>query len=93
MRPHRELTEQFVHDVYEIIHPRTNAELIRGLTDEELASYLVKIGWDCSQCSEHERLENESLLRGDECDMQCTKHCLGWLKQPREGENYARDFI
>ena len=71
MRPHRELTEQFVYDVYEIIHPTTNAELMRGLTDEKLASYLVKIG----------------------CDMQCTKHCLEWLKQPQEGENYARDFI
>ena len=85
MRSHRELTEQFVHDVYEIIHPHTNAELMRGLTDEKLASYLIYIGWYCNKCSEHERLENEPLFLGEKCDEQCEKHCLEWLKQPLKG--------
>lgn len=59
----------------------TNADNIRSMTDEKLAEHLVDIGWDCHLCSEHERLENEPLLRNERCDEQCAKHCLEWLKK------------
>lgn len=59
----------------------TNAVNIRSMNDEELAECLVDIGWDCHLCSEHERLDNEPLLRGEKCDEQCAKHCLKWLKK------------
>lgn len=59
----------------------TNAANIRSMSDKKLAEFLVDIGWDCCFCSEHERLENEPLLRGEKCDEQCVKHCLKWLKQ------------
>ena len=65
---------------------QTNADRIRAMSDEELAGHLHKIGWDCHLCSEHMRLDNEPLLRGERCDEKCVKHCLDWLKQPAEVE-------
>ena len=64
--------------------PDTNADRIREMSDEELAKHLVEIGWDCHLCSEHKRLDNEPLLRGEKCDEKCVEHCLEWLKQPAE---------
>ena len=61
--------------------PDTKADVIRRMSDEQLAEYLVDIGWDCTYCSEHDRLENEPLLRGERCDEQCAKHCLEWLSK------------
>ena len=65
----------------------TNADHIRSMTDEELAEFLECFGV-CHYCSEHERLENEPLLRGERCDDNCEKHMLDWLKQPyKEAED------
>ena len=66
--------------------PQTNADRIRAMSDEELATHLHDIGWDCHLCAEHRRLENEPLLRGEKCDEKCVEHCLEWLKQPSEEE-------
>lgn len=66
--------------------PMTNADRIRAMTDEELAAYLVDIGFDCHLCSEHRRIDNEPLLRNEKCDEKCEKHCLEWIKQPAEGD-------
>lgn len=62
----------------------TNADRIRAMSDEELATHLHDIGWDCHMCAEHKRLDNEPLLRGEKCDEKCADHCLEWLKQPTE---------
>ncbi len=67
------------------VTPPTRSDLLRVKTDKELAKYLVEIGWDCHSCSEHERLENAPLLRGEKCDEDCEKHCLEWLQTPAEG--------
>ena len=64
----------------------SNADRIRDMSDEELAQHLHDIGWDCNLCTEHKRLDNEPLLRGEKCDEKCVEHCLEWLKQPAEGE-------
>ena len=66
--------------------PQTNADRIRAMSDEELAYHIVESGWDCHLCSEHTRLDNEPLLRGEDCDEKCVEHCLEWLKQPAEEE-------
>lgn len=60
----------------------TNEDFMRDMAREMLAKHLVAIGWDCHNCSEHERLDNEPLLRGEKCDEQCVKHCLEWLQKP-----------
>ena len=62
----------------------TNADRIRSMSDDELATHLHDIGWDCHLCAEHGRLDNEPLLRGEKCDEKCAEHCLEWLKQPAE---------
>ena len=66
--------------------PQTNADRIRSMSDEELATHLYDIGWDCCLCAEHRRLANEPLLRGENCDEKCVEHCLEWLKRPAEEE-------
>jgi hypothetical protein len=66
------------------IKPKTNADRIRAMSDEELARHLHCIGWDCHLCAEHRRLDNEPLLRDQKCDENCFEHCLEWLKQPAE---------
>ena len=60
----------------------TNADHIRSMSDEELASYLIENAWDCHLCSEPFRLDNEPLLRGEKCDEKCVAHCLEWLAEP-----------
>ena len=70
---------------FEVINPvKTNADRIRAMSDEELATHLHDIGWDCHLCAEHGRLDNEPLLRGEKCDEKCVEHCLEWLQQPAE---------
>ena len=64
--------------------PMSNADRIRAMSDEELATHLHDIGWDCHLCAEHGRLDNEPLLRGEKCDEKCVEHCLEWLKKPAE---------
>ena len=62
----------------------TNADLIRSMSDQGLATPLHDIGWDCHLCAEHGRLDNEPLLRSEKCDEKCVEHCLEWLKKPAE---------
>ena len=71
--------------------PVTNADRIRSMSDEELATHLHDIRWDCHLCAEHGRLDNEPLLRGEKCDEKCVEHCLEWLQQPAEEGNNAAD--
>ena len=68
-----------------VVHEKpTNADRLRSMSDEELATHLHDIGWDCHLCAEHGRLDNEPLLRGEKCDEKCVEHCLEWLKKPAE---------
>ena len=54
--------------------PQTNADRIRAMSDEELADLLCngKHTFRCANCSAYQ------------CDDNCEKHCLEWLKQPAE---------
>ena len=70
---------------------KTNADRIRSMSDEELATHLHDIGWDCHLCAEHGRLDNEPLLRGEKCDEKCVEHCLEWLKKPAEEDDNETD--
>lgn len=68
--------------------PQTNADRIRAMSDEELAEWLADDSWDCHNCSEHERLSDNPLLRDERCDEKCAEHCLDWLQQPvKDGED------
>ena len=69
-----------------LCRPLTNAQKIRAMSDEELATHLHDIGWDCHLCAEHRWLDNEPLLSGEKCDEKCAEHCLDWLQQPCGGD-------
>lgn len=71
-----------------LLPPQTNADRIRAMSDEELAEWLADDSWDCHNCSEHERLSDNPLLRDERCDEKCAEHCLDWLQQPvKDGED------
>lgn len=67
----------------------TNADVIRGMTDEQLAYFLA--GWEdsdidysctfCDLCQEHARETGES---GNELHLDCDGCRLWWLKQDAE---------
>ena len=59
----------------------TNADRIRGMTDEELAEWLV----DATMC---ERVCIEEDYCG--CDV-CVNRVTDWLKQPAKEEHYEAD--
>lgn len=68
-----------------------NANLIRSMNDDELARFLINIGWDCTFCSEYEKLENNPLLRDEKCNEQCVEHCAKWLKVELGG-NFEKEL-
>lgn len=68
------------------VRPRkriTNADRIRAMSDDDMAKWLADM-FDCHSCSEHKRLGDNPLLSDEQCDQECEKHCLDWLKQPYE---------
>lgn len=66
------------------IPPMTNADKIRSMTDEELASYLTDDVFCCNDCPSGK--ENSDNPFGGKCDEKCFEHCLAWLKQTVKGE-------
>ncbi len=64
--------------------PVTNADKIRAMTDEELATFLETFGC-CHYCSEHHRLGGARFYSDEKCDGHCQDHLLEWLQRPVEG--------
>lgn len=60
--------------------PRTNADMIRSMTDEELATYLIQLTEVIRTCDVCEPTYRDS---GD-CDCQCETGVLSWLKMKIE---------
>ena len=59
---------------------KTNADHIRSMTDEELAVFLEGFGV-CHYCHEYEEASFVEYGIPD-CDGDCERHILDWLKQP-----------
>lgn len=75
--------DQYLERVARSLHPETNADLIRGMTDEELADMLVRTDW-CDHCVQ---LNEDGLCKiMEQEDRQLYDHCvagaLNWLRQP-----------
>lgn len=60
--------------------PKTNADRIRSMTDEELAMYLIQLTEVVKTCDVCEPTYREN---GD-CDCHCENGVLRWLKMERE---------
>lgn len=67
--------------------PMTNADLIRGMTDEELANMLVETDW-CEQCIQQNEdgtckiMNTEDNLWDGKLHDHCVAGALNWLRQP-----------
>ena len=61
--------------------PMTNGDRIRAMSDERMATFLDCVS-SCAVCREAERLDDNPLLRNENCDGDCESHILEWLKQP-----------
>ena len=66
--------------------PQTNADRIRAMSDEELANFLhnVVCKFMCEYCKEYERIK--AAYGHANCNGECDKAYLTWLKQPVEEE-------
>ena len=64
----------------------TNADRIRAMSDEELANFLHNVvsKFMCEYCKEYERIKAASGHAN--CNGECDKAYLAWLKQPAEEE-------
>jgi hypothetical protein len=59
--------------------PKTNADHIRAMTDEELAKWLEDVDcWNCECCL----YMRECRLEYDEAKHDCTRGRTDWLKMP-----------
>jgi len=61
--------------------PPTNADRIRGMSDEELAEWLTHLPKICT-CHDH----CELCIAQKECDKGCEGCIKDWLRQPAETE-------
>lgn len=59
--------------------PLTNADRIRAMSDEELATAIIagRFGFDCDVCPERNHVK---------CTLECARHCTEWLQQPAKEE-------
>ena len=68
----------------------TNADRIRGMTDEELAEYIFDLGNGSEYCYGHCAYQGNCTTRGFDHDT-CIKGVIDWLKQPVEEEHNEND--
>lgn len=57
-----------------VMQKMTNYERIKAMTLDEMAEFLHEI-FDCNDCSEHQRLSDNPLLKDEKCDGRCKQHC------------------
>lgn len=50
------------------------------MTVKEMTKMLSRM-WDCNDCTEHERLSDNPLLKNEVCDNECFEHCKEWLEK------------
>ena len=63
--------------------PLTNADLIRAMSDEELATFISEIADECernTECNQH--------CYGCDIEYCVRESCLKWLQQPAEEDDH-----
>ena len=64
--------------------PLTNADRIRAMSDEELATFISEIADECernTECNQH--------CYGCDIEYCVRESCLKWLQQPAEDDDHA----
>jgi hypothetical protein len=63
----------------------SNADRMRGMTDEELANYIFYLGNGSEYCYGHCAYQNNCTTKGLDHDT-CIKGVIDWLQQPAKEE-------
>ena len=72
---------KWLEECFEIVEtPKTNAQKIRSMNDEELAKWIDWLFGRCEWC------DTDKIATDDCNDVECTPCILKWLQQPFEGE-------
>ena len=72
---------KWLEERFEIVEtPKTNADRIRAMSDEELAKWIDWIFGRCEWC------DTDKIATDDCNDVECAPCILKWLQQPFEGE-------
>lgn len=75
---------ELVNQVEQEFAPKTNADMIRSMTDEQLADEMLKFPDVCEQAGfcKNDILCNDTLDRGETIEPEMCKRCLmNWLKK------------
>ena len=65
---------------YEYENKKTNADIIRSMSDEELAAWIASMTTVCECCAEINECE------APKCFNKCSRGVEDWLQQPPKGE-------
>ena len=72
---------KWLEECFEIVEtPKTNAQKIRAMSDEELAKWIDWLFGRCEWC------DTDKIATDDCNDVECAPCILKWLQQPFEGE-------
>ena len=72
---------KWLEECFEIVEtPKTNAQKIRAMSDEDMAKWIDWLFGRCEWC------DTDKIATDDCNDVDCTPCILKWLKQPFEGE-------
>ena len=72
--------------------PLTNAQKIRGMSDNELAKAIAGADW-CEYCDQvQENGTCHAMELGGPLNQYCIAGCLKWLKQPPREEDKHEDY-
>ena len=72
---------KWLEECFEIVEtPKTNANRIRAMNDEDLAKWIDWLFGRCEWC------DTDKIATDDCNDVECTPCILKWLHQPFEGE-------
>lgn len=70
--------------------PKTNADRIRSMSDEELAEYIFDLGNGPEYCDGHCAYQDDCNAEGFNYNT-CIKGVTDWLKQPAKEEHHEDD--
>ena len=76
---HYRATEEFARRLIDHAKPMRNADRIRAMSDEELATFISEIADECernTECNQH--------CYGCDIEYCVRESCLKWLQQPAE---------
>ena len=81
---HYKATQDSAHKLIDHAKPTTNADRIRAMSDEELATFISEIADECernTECNQH--------CYGCDIEYCVRESCLKWLQQPAEEDDHV----